>query len=74
MPKAKRSYSLREEEELIEAFRKYPVIYDKTVSGHKDQVVVENAWKAITDQLEFLKNGRYLALVLSSSRKNSIKK
>ena len=46
MPKANRTYSLNEEETLIEAFRDYPVIYDKTVPGHKDQVVLENAWKA----------------------------
>ena len=58
MPKANRTYSLKEEEKLIEVFRDYPVIYDKTVPGHKDQVVLENAWKAITNQLEFLENGK----------------
>ena len=55
MPRANRSYTLKEEEELCEAFRQYPVIYDKTNEDHKNNnVITENAWKAIVEQLDFL--------------------
>ena len=39
------------DEELSEAIRKYPVIYDKGEKGHKDKLKVANAWKKVIEEL-----------------------
>ena len=39
------------EERLAEEVRKFPVIYDKSHSEHKDKHVIENAWVAVTKAL-----------------------
>ena len=39
------------EERLAEEVRKFPVIYCKSHSEHKDKHVIENAWVAVTKAL-----------------------
>ena len=38
------------DETLSEAVRDFPVIYDKSRSGHKDRLVVQNAWKQVSQR------------------------
>ena len=39
-----------EEKKLCEKVRNYPILYDKTNKGYKEQVAVENAWNAVSDE------------------------
>ena len=40
----------RVDEELAEAFRTYPILYDKSIKEFKDQKKKENAWKRVAVQ------------------------
>ena len=42
-----------EEKILREKVRNYPISYDKTHKGYTEKVSVENAWNAVSDELEF---------------------
>ena len=42
-----------EEKILRENVRNYPISYDKTHKGYTEKVSVENAWNAVSDELEF---------------------
>ena len=50
------SLNLLKEEELSEAIRSYPVIYDKRNRGYKDKNIVNNAWKEFVDSLDFVED------------------
>ena len=39
------------DEFLAEAVRKYPIIYDKKKKGHKDKMMVENAWQKVAEEV-----------------------
>ena len=41
-------------EELGEAVREYPCLYDKGKKEYKDKIVTENAWKEVADPLIFI--------------------
>ena len=41
---------MSKDERLAEAVRGYPVIYDKSHAGHKDNLQKENAWKLIVEE------------------------
>ena len=56
--KRRQALSLQEYEELAEAVREYPCLYDKTKNEYKDKIVTENAWKEVADQLIFVENGK----------------
>ena len=47
---------LQEHEELAEAVREYPCLYDKAKKEYKDKIVAENAWKEVADQLILIEN------------------
>ena len=49
--------SVQENEELAEVIRKYPCLHDKSKKEYKDKTVVENGWKEVADQLDFIQNG-----------------
>ena len=34
--------------------QKYPCLYDKSHRFHKEKNVVQNAWEAVTDELDFI--------------------
>ena len=53
----RQALSVQENEELAEVVRKYPCLYDKSRKEYKDKTVVENAWKEVADQLDFIQNG-----------------
>ena len=53
----RQALSVQENEELAEVVRKYPCLYDKSRKEYKDKTVVENAWKEVADQLDFMQNG-----------------
>ena len=42
--KNRQALSLQEYEELAEAVREYPCLYDKAKDEYKDKIVTENAW------------------------------
>lgn len=54
----KKSLSLKEEELLAEKVRDYPILYNKACKGYKEKVAVENAWREVSDGLEFIENGK----------------
>ena len=49
--------SVQENEELAEAVRKYPCLYDKSKKEYKDKIVTSNAWNEVANQLQFINNG-----------------
>ena len=53
----RQALSVQENEELAEVVRKYPCLYDKSRKEYKDKTVVENAWKEVANQLDFIQNG-----------------
>lgn len=53
----RQALSVQENEELAEAVRKYPCLYDKSKKEYKDKIVTANAWKEVADQLDFINNG-----------------
>ena len=56
--KRRQALSLQECEELAEAVREYPCLYDKSNKEYKDKIVTENAWKKAADKLMFTENGK----------------
>lgn len=58
-PKTKKTFSLKQEEELCEVVRNFPVIYDKSMKGYKDNIAVDNAWIEVATQVSFLENGKH---------------
>ena len=48
------SLSSENEEKLTEVVRRYPVIYDKSEPGHRDNNTVENAWKEVISLVDFV--------------------
>ena len=50
----RQALSVQENEELAEAVQKYPCLYDKSRKEYKDKTVVENSWKEVADQLDFI--------------------
>ena len=53
----RQALTVQENEELAEVIRKYPCLYDKSKKEYKDEIVTENAWKEVADQLDFIQNG-----------------
>ena len=47
----RRKIDLLHEEELAEAVRKFPCLYDKRVLSYKDKRAKANAWKKIEETL-----------------------
>ena len=42
---------------LAMAVQKYPGIYDKSHKSQKEKYVVQNAWEAVADELDFVEDG-----------------
>lgn len=61
-----KTLSLLEEENLSEAVRNFPVLYDKSHKGYKERDAVRNAWNEVAASLDFVANGKFFGL---SSRK-----
>ena len=40
---------MQKNEVLSNAFQEYPCIYDKSDQGHKNKVIVSNAWKKVLE-------------------------
>ena len=55
--KIRQALSVQENEELAEVVWKYLCLYDKSRKEYKDKTVVENEWKEVADQLDFIQNG-----------------
>ena len=53
----RQALTVQENEELAEVIRKYPCLYDKSKKEYKDKNVMENTWKEVADQLDFIQNG-----------------
>ena len=54
--------SFQENEELAGAFQTFPCLYGKSKKEYKDKNVVQNAWKEVADQLDFIENGKFFIL------------
>ena len=54
----KKHLSLGEKEQLAEAVRTYPCLYDKNKKEYKDKNVCENDWAKVIEKLEFIENGK----------------
>ena len=51
---------LKEDEDLAEAVKKYPCIYDKADQGYREKDRVANAWRAIEDELGYEEGWYYI--------------
>ena len=60
MAETKRSLSLsiEDNERLSEVVRQFPCLYDKSKKEYKDKNVVENAWKNVAQNLDFIPDGK----------------
>ena len=47
---------MQEYEELAEAVREYPCLYDKTKKEYKNKILTENVWEEVADKLIFIEN------------------
>ena len=63
---ARKSLNLKEEELLCEKIRDHPILYDKSHKGYKEKVAIENAWKEVSEQLEFVENGTAFIISIDS--------
>ena len=50
--------NFKQNEELCEEVRKYPVLYDKSLTGYKERNAVANAWNEVAKQLTFTEKGK----------------
>ena len=53
------SISLQEEELLAESVRVFPVLYDKSEKGYKEEDVVSNVQGKVAEKLDFMENGSH---------------
>ena len=60
--KRRTALSLQENEELAEAVRTFPCLYGKSKKEYKDKNVVQNTWKEVADQLDFIENSKFFIL------------
>ena len=51
---------LQEEEMLAEEVERFPALYDKRVKGFEEKDAFQNAWKKVTESLEFAENGNFI--------------
>ena len=61
----KKILSLEEKEQLAEAVRTYPCLYDKSKKEYKSKNLCENAWGTAIKKLEFIEIGKYFRIFLS---------
>ena len=60
--KRRAALSFQENEELAETVWKFPCLYDKPKKEYKDKNAVQNAWKEVADQLDFIENSKFFIL------------
>ena len=53
------SLTLGENELLAERVRSYPCLCDKTYKKQKENNIVENAWKTVAGELDFMNDGKH---------------
>ena len=51
------SLSIKEEEQLSEKVKEFPVLYDKTAKGYREKDAVNNAWRSVAETLDFAEDG-----------------
>ena len=51
------SLSIKQEEQLSEKVKEYPVLYDKAAKGYKENDAVNNAWRSVPETLDFAEDG-----------------
>ena len=61
------------EETLAEAIRQFPVIFDKTEKGHKERDTVENAWREVVKDVDFLSDVKSAKLMFDNLKKDTAK-
>ena len=52
------SLALGKNKVFVVAVQKDPCLYDKNHRSHKEKNVVQNAWKAVVDELDFVEDGK----------------
>ena len=60
--KRRTAFSLQENSELAETVRTFSCLYDKSKKEYKGKNVVQNAWKEVADQLDFIENSKFFIL------------
>ena len=51
------SLSIKEEEQLSEKVKEFPVLYDKAAKGYREKDAVNNAWRSAAETLDFAEDG-----------------
>ena len=52
------SLTLGKDELIAVTVQKYPYLYDKSHRSHKEKTLVQNAWEAVVDESDFVRNGK----------------
>ena len=60
--KRRTALSLQENEELAETVWTFPLSLWQIEKIYKDKNVVQNAWKEVADQLDFIENNKFFIL------------
>ena len=60
--KRRTALSLQENEELAETVWTFPLSLWQIEKIYKDKNVVQNAWKEVADQLDFIENKKFFIL------------
>ena len=67
------SLSEENEEKLTEVVRRYPVIYEKSEAGHRDNNIVLNAWKKVIALVDFVNDTNEAKILFQNIRKRYCK-
>ena len=51
------SLSIKEEEQLSEKAKEFPVLYDKAAKGYREKDAVNNTRTSVAETLDFAKDG-----------------
>ena len=50
------SLSIKEEEQLSEKVKEFPVLYDKAAKENKEKDAVNNVWRSAEESLDFVED------------------
>lgn len=65
--------TIEQEEVLAFNVKNYPCLFDKKDKGYKEKDCVANAWKEVSNSIEFSENGKSLIPLVSLHKKSCLK-
>ena len=66
--------TLLNKEKLAENIQNFPVIFYKMDKSHKEKDVVENAWRAVVENVDFVESSKEAKTIFDNLKKRYNKK